>query len=139
MLFYGVSHDKGLTLIELMIAIAIVGILSSIAYPNYTDFVLRSNRSEAQREVIRIANLQERFFIEQKIYQDDMTELGLIADPFVTESGLYQIDAVLKNNNTTFVLTAKAIGRQAKGDTQCLVFTINELGARTATSANCWQ
>ena len=131
------TSTQGFTLIELMIAVAIVGILSAIAYPQYTDFVQRANRSEGQREILRVANLQERFFVDTRTYTEDMTNLGLNADPFITESGLYSIDAEV--TGSSFVLTATALGNQATGDSECANFFINELGTKTATSLNCWE
>lgn len=128
---------KGFSLIELMIVIAIIGILSAIAYPQYTDFVKRSNRSEAQREILRIANLQERYFVDTRSYTEGMTDLGLNADPFITESGFYRIDAEVVGSS--FTLTATALGSQASGDIECLNFVVNELGTKTATSSNCWE
>lgn len=139
MLLINQPKNNGFSLIELMITVAIIGILAAIAYPQYTDFVQRSNRSEAQREILRIANIQERLFADTRNYTDDMTNLGLNADPFITESGFYSIDAQVANNNTTFILTATAQGSQAAGDAECLSFFVNELGTKTATSLNCWE
>jgi type IV pilus assembly protein PilE len=133
---------KGFTLIELMIAIAIVGILSAVAYPSYTDYVTRSNRSEAQRELLRLANLQEQLFVDSRSYTANMKELGMSADPFITESGLYSIDATVSgtdSSKTSFVLTATAIGTQASRDAECLTFTVNELGKKSGKSADCWE
>lgn len=128
---------KGFTLVELMITIAIVGILAAVAYPSYTDYVLRSNRSEAQRELLRIANLQEQLFVDSRAYTDDMTELGMTKNPFITESKLYSITAVVNGN--TYTLTATALGTQASNDADCLNFTVTDLGVKDATSANCWE
>lgn len=66
--FLHVSRRKelGFTLMELLITVAIIGILASVAYPSYTDFVVRSNRSEAQRELMRFANLQEQVFVDRR-------------------------------------------------------------------------
>jgi type IV pilus assembly protein PilE len=133
---------KGFTLIELMIAIAIVGILSAVAYPSYTDYVTRSNRSEAQRELLRLANLQEQLFVDSRSYTANMKELGMSADPFITESGLYSIDATVSgtdSSKTSFVLTATAKGTQANRDAECLTFTVNELGKKSGKSADCWE
>lgn len=132
------SKSKGFTLIELMIVVAIVGILVGVAYPSYTEFVLKSNRSEAQRELLRIGNLQEQRFTDWHAYTTDMTLLGLGASPFITESKSYSISSVTSNNNTSYTLTATAKYQQAK-DTSCLTLTLNEAGQKGGTSTNCWE
>jgi len=127
---------KGFTLIELLITVAIIGIISSIAYPSYSDFVLRSNRSEAQRELLRIANLQEQLFVDRRVYTEDMTVLGLATDPYKTDSENYSIDA--KVTGSTFVLTATALGNQKTNDTSCVTFTVTDTGLKSA-SGTCWE
>ena len=127
---------KGFTLIELMIVVAIIGILSSIAYPSYVDHVTRSNRSEGQRELSRLANLQEQLMVDSKAYTGDMTELGLATDPYLTENGYYSIDAVVVG--ATFTLTATAQGSQYTNDSTCKTLTITDTGKKTPTS-DCWE
>ncbi len=132
------QKSYGFTLIELLITVAIIGILAGIAYPSYTDFVKRSNRAEAQRELLRCANLQEQLFVDSRSYTADMTDLGLV-DPYITETGNYSIDAVIGNNGTTFVLTAIAKSSQLN-DTDCLTLTINELGQKNLSeNSGCWE
>jgi len=128
--------SKGFTLIELMIVVAIIGILGSIAYPSYIDHVTRSNRSEGQRELSRLANLQEQFIVDSKAYTSDMTELGLATDPYLTENGYYSIDAVVVGS--TFTLTATAQGSQYTNDSACKTLTITDTGKKTPTS-DCWE
>lgn len=132
---------KGITLIELMVAIAIIGILSAVAYPSYVDFVLRSNRAEAQTELLRIANLQEQYYMDARTYTADMTDLGLGADPFVNNNtgGNYNFDATIADSGNSFVLTATAIGNQASKDTDCTTFTVDQTGAKGAESTFCWE
>lgn len=127
----------GFTLIELLIAVAIVAILASIAIPSYTDFVARSNRTEAQRELLRIANMQEQFYIDARSYTADMTELGLGADPFITENGYYSIDAVLTTSGG-FVLTATALSPQSTNDSGCPTLSVSETGQKLPAT-NCWE
>lgn len=81
---------QGFTLIEVMIAVVIVGILASIAYPSYIDYVVKSGRSEGVAAVMKVANLQEQYYLDNRAYATDMTKLGLAASPFVTEHGRYR-------------------------------------------------
>jgi type IV pilus assembly protein PilE len=60
--------SKGFTLIELMVVIAIIGILSAIAYPNYTDYILKGHRTNAQSELLQLAGTQERIFLNSNSY-----------------------------------------------------------------------
>jgi len=133
------EKNLGFTLIELLITVAIIGILAGVAYPSYTDFVTRSNRAEALRELMRLANLQEQLFIDTRSYTADMTELGMTADPYITETGNYSIDAVILNAGTTFVLTATAKSSQATNDTACTTIAINEVGQQSAETSHCWE
>ena len=131
-----VKKFDGFTLVELLITVAIVAILASVAFPAYTDFVTRSNRTEAQRELLRIANLQEQFYIDSRGYTSDMKKLGLGADPFITENGYYSIDAALANGG--FVLTATALEPQKSNDSNCLTLSVSETGQKLPAN-NCWE
>ena len=128
----------GFTLIELLISVAIVGILASIAYPSYTDFVVRSKRTEGHNALTSTANRQEQFFLDNRTYTADMTQLGLGVDPFITPEGDYSVDAIIANGGATFVLTATAQGSQATNDSDCATLTINEVGQRTP-AVGCWE
>lgn len=137
----GRKINLGFTLIELMIAVAIVGILASIAYPAYTDYTLRANRTEGQRELLRIASLMEQHFLDNRVYTADLTALGLSNSPFTTENGYYEIAATVTPSATdTFLLTATGKKSQVS-DTGCTIMTIDQTGAKTpsTTSSDCWE
>ena len=127
--------QRGVTLIELMIVVAVMGILAAITYPSYTQYVLRTHRSEAMNELTRLANLQEQFFADNRSYAPNLTTLGLSSDTLTTQSGRFQI-AVSASAARSFTLTATAVGVQA-GDA-CKTFSINQLGQRVATKPDCW-
>jgi type IV pilus assembly protein PilE len=131
------ENIKGFTLVELLISIAVIGIISSIAYPSYIDNISRANRTEAQRELLKLANLQEQYFIDHREYTTDMTLLGASADPYITDSGLYSIDTAVVG--ITYTLVATATGSQVANDSSCLTISITDTGSKTATSAHCWE
>lgn len=130
------SKLYGFTLIELMIVVAIVSILATVAYPSYIDYIVRSNRAEAPRELVRLANLQEQLFVDSREYTSDMSDLvGGTAATYETPSKNYTISATVIGS--TFTLTANAQGTQATNDTGCIKIEITDTGSTTPIS--CWE
>ncbi|QYK14874.1 type IV pilin protein [Shewanella rhizosphaerae] len=129
------SRLVGFTLIEVMITVAIVGILSAIAYPSYINYVTKSGRSEGVAAVMRVANLQEQYYLDNRAYATDMTKLGLGASPFVTEHGHY---SVASSGTSSFTITATAQGAQASRDSTCDTITMTSAGVK-GPSAECWK
>ncbi|ADN75001.1 type IV pilus biogenesis protein PilE [Ferrimonas balearica DSM 9799] len=130
------SHRKeaGLTLVELMIVVVVLAILVGIAYPSYQGYVGRSYRAEAHADLHKLANLQEQYYLDQRQYTANMTQLGMGADPMVSDSGRYKIDATV--TTTGFTLTATAQGSQASIDSDCRAMTLSDTGVMTPQE--CW-
>lgn len=128
---------KGFTLIEVMIVVAIIGILAAVAYPSYTEFVTKNNRAEALRELIHIANLQEQYYVDNRTYVRDMKSLGYGSTNWNTlESGLYRVKNT-KDDGDTFRIRAQARGVQLTNDSACENMYIEDTGAKTPTV--CWE
>ena len=125
---------KGFTLIELMIVVVIIGILASIAYPSYVKQVAKGYRADGQALMMKVANLQEQYYIDNRSYAVDMKLLGFDKDPYVTNNGFYSADSSIVDGNLQISLTA--LGDQAKRDDACKVMGLNVNGVRTPTG--CW-
>lgn len=130
------KENKGFTLIELMITVVIIGILASVAYPSYTQYVIKSARSEGVAAVMRVANLQEQYYLDHRTYTTDMTKLGLDKSPFITEHGHYSVSS---SGTITTTVTATAVGVQASRDaTVCPTITLTSDGIK-GPSEECWK
>lgn len=131
-------RQQGITLVELVLAIVIVGILSSVAYPRFSQYLQQSRRSEAHSALIQIANLEEHFFLQMQRYAS-LSELGLKTFPdnsYTTENDYYRITATV--DPAFYRLTATAIGTQTH-DTECQTFTLTQDGSRDSSShQRCW-
>lgn len=129
---------RGVTLLELMIVVMIVGILAAIAYPNYRDAAARAKRNEAKAALLQIATNQERFYLNNNTYTNDMTQLGFDAsDNWVTGSGTYTVDVSGANAQN---YTATALYNPTDNEaTKCGNFAIDGRGTRTSGPyTDCW-
>ena len=131
--------QKGFTLIEVLITVAIIGILGAIAYPSYSTFVTKSNRAEPQKELLELANLMEQYFIDHRTYTNKLTLLGKSADSYDTDSGNYTI-SVSASDTTTFTINAAIkTGSSQASDSTCSSMSVNNTGKKKATSNSCWE
>lgn len=129
---------RGITLLELMIVVVIVGVLASIAYPNYRDFVARAARNEAKAALLQIATNQERFYLQNSTFTTDMTRLGFATSPFTTETGAYRV-VVTAADAANFTATATYLRADAEAG-KCLTFDIDARGVKSSAPLDdCWS
>ena len=132
------KFKSGFTLIEVMITVAIVGILAAIAYPSYMQYLLTSSRAQAVTELTEIANLQEQYYLDHNRYAASLDQLGYPTAVITTENGRFNVQVSSTDREINFVATATAINQQLN-DTACLTFSLNYQQRKTATSSDCWN
>ncbi|HNP37142.1 MAG TPA: type IV pilin protein [Woeseiaceae bacterium] len=126
---------RGVTLLELMIVVVVIGVLTSIAYPSYRDAAARAKRNEARAALLQIATNQERFYLNNNTYSGNLADMGVNA---TTETGTYAIaiDNVSANN---FRATATYLKADAEAG-KCANFTVWGDGTRSsAPLTDCWS
>lgn len=136
------NRQFGLTLVELMVVVAVMAVIASVAYPLYTNQVQKSRRADAKIALQSVASAQERFYTLAGRYTANLSSLQVSSDVQGGDSdqGYYDISlAVAGADSEQFTATADvASGGSQSNDSGCAQFTIDELGARGATSGNCW-
>lgn len=130
--------DSGFTLIEVMITVAIVAILASIAYPSYTDYIRRGKIPEALQGLSDMRTRQEQFFLDNRTYQ---TAGGACGAANATSKSF---DFACVANATTYTITATGKAAEGMGG---FSYTVDQANVRTSTltgvsgwsgSATCW-
>ncbi len=131
--------NRGFTLIELMITVAVVAILSTIAYASYTKSVLKSHRTDAKTALLDIAGREERLYSTTTAYSNVPTDVGYAGTAgtaFAVGSGYYTVLISLPSA-TQFTIKATPTGMQT-ADTLCTWLQVDQTGAETASDPSCW-
>lgn len=133
--------NSGFTLIEVAIVVVIIGILATVAYPSYQEYVKRGKRAEGQMLLNEAASRQERYFSQNNTYvttDGDLPKLGL-KNGEKSETGKYTLSVSVVDGDGGYTLTAS----NNFDDTKCGNLTLDALGSKSLTGTgepgDCWR
>lgn len=139
---YKGKHQSGFTLIEILIAVAIISIITAIAVPSYTNYITKANRTDAMNFLSEVAGEQQRFFSENNAYASKMSDLGYGTADTASSPENHYVISISAPTATSYVISATpATGSRQLKDTECQVFTISSTGVKAnsgGTDTNCW-
>jgi type IV pilus assembly protein PilE len=129
------NQSRGFSLIELMITVAVVAIIATIALPAYNDSVRKGKRSDGKAALMDVASRLEQYYLDNKTYTTDMTNLSYSAATDVdTTDGYYKMKVVGCPIASCFTISATPQGDQANDS--CGILTVNSMGIKTPS--DCW-
>jgi type IV pilus assembly protein PilE len=131
------SRAGGVTLVELLVVVTILGIVAAVAIPSYRAYVVRANRSDAKSATLAMASQLERCFTRYNAYDDANCPVTITNVP--SPEGHYLLNAEVAAS--TFTVTATPQGEQAQDP--CGSFSLNSSDVRavggTESVADCWK
>ena len=125
------KNNRGFTLIELMIVIAIIGVLAAVGYPAYTSSVQKGNRADGIGGLLSLAGRMEEFYMNNDTYA------GAVVANATSPNGLYTMSITAQ---TAFGYTLTATTIPVGADAECGNLVLNSLGQKTDSlgNGNCW-
>lgn len=149
--------SKGFTLVEVVVTVAIVALLATVAVPSYRNYVLRTNRTVAKSALVDLAARQETYFVNYKRYATSLSALSLSA--YLSKDGstastqgsaIYQLSVAAHSTScpasgtasaTSYTVLATPVGTVQTKDTTCGTLCLTSTGIRKASGSatDCWQ
>lgn len=138
-------QQRGFNLMELMVAVTIIGIIVAVALPSYNSHMLNTRRTAVTACMMEMAQFMERIYTTSMDYSKDNTNADTVLPNSSCRNDLAPFYTLtLDPSPTTFILVASPIGPQLK-DTNCATLTLDQAGTRTAANSSavskvreCW-
>ena len=136
------NKQRGVTLLELMIVVVVIGILAAIAYPSYTMQVQKTRRAECQGGLMELQNAMERYFTASNTYTGAVTGAGgVFTNQCPTDGGtaVYDLSVAVGLTGTTYTLTAAPTAGGPQVTDICGTMTVTNTGQKTPIGGQCWK
>jgi len=138
--------SRGITLLELLIVLVVIGIIGALTLPAYRQHIFRVHRTEAMTELLQVQSAEEAFYLRQARYADNVAAtppagLGVSA---TSNSGKYLLSVAIAADGQSYIATATpAPGGGQDADLDCLAFSVDARGRRAVSGARdaryCWK
>ncbi len=123
------KYEKGFNLIELMLVVAIVGILAAVAIPQYSQYVVRGNRTAAEAFMMDVANREKQYLLDARSYAPDLTTLAITPPTDVSRNYTFTIN-VPAAIPPTFTITATPVPNSQQANANDGNLTLTDTGVK---------
>jgi len=135
-----IGWSSGFTLIEVMIVVALIALLATIALPSYQDSIRKSRRADAKAALVQLAQFMERNYSLAQRYDLNSANTAIVLPftqaPVDSSPKYYNLTMVAAQN--TYTLTATPIAGTSQANDSCTSLTLDQVGTKGGTGINCW-
>jgi len=135
------KKTRGFTLIELVIAVMVIGTLAAIALPLYQNHISQARRADATTLLLHVATQQGQFFLDNKTYAANLASLGYSTATTTTENGHYtvRVQAATAACPIQTCFTLQAIPQSTHSADSCGTLTLDSQGNKLPATSGCWK
>lgn len=137
------SNTAGFTLIELMVVIAIIGILAAVGIPIYISYLQTTRMETAKSAILTLAASEQKYYSTNNAYTNNAAYLGYTAFPAPIPSSsddYYMLTVTTTSNPAGYTISATPVSGGPQASDSCGTLTVTSLGVQSSSGSNkdCW-